>query len=339
MKIVPLLLACSIALSAHAQDPETFAANLRAGESINGFPNWAERVILEWMNRARVDPQKEMTACGSACGDAACYKPTIPLVWSEGLNHSARFHSDEMAKQRYFGHDSKCALVRNISALYPVACDGSESCSCTQGAPTPWAVRVTFFGEGPFGEIIAGASEPNAAFYLWLYEPSAGNACGFGVGNGHRFLILGSSTAVGVGATGYAVADFGSGPQPYKIPSAAHFPRHADSVALWANWYDSAAPKSANAVVDGKCTAMSLQRGTPQNGAWTANATGVGSGCHRYYFSFIDSTGAEVRYPATGSLGIGDSSCDDWNATRVTGKCSTSSTPGRPSKRRAVKRR
>jgi hypothetical protein len=80
---------------------------------------------------------------------------------------------------------------------------------------------------------------------------------------------------------------------------------------------------------------MSLQRGTPQNGAWSVNANGVGSGCHRYYFSFIDATGAEVTYPATGSLGIGDGSCEDWNATRVTAKCSTTSAPA---KRRAVKR-
>ncbi|HSP15194.1 MAG TPA: CAP domain-containing protein [Thermoanaerobaculia bacterium] len=343
VKIVPLLLVCSIALSAHAQDPRTFANNLRAGESINGFPNWAERVILEWMNRARVDPQKELATCGSACAEAACYKPSAPLVWNEALNHSARFHSDEMAKQHFFAHDSKCQLVRNIAALYPVACDGSESCSCTEGLPTAWTTRVAMFGNGPSGEIIAGASEPNAAFYLWLYEPSASPSCGFGTGNGHRYLILGPGSAVGVGVTGNAVGDFGGGDPPYKIPSAAHYPKQADSVALWANWYDSAAPKSANAVVDGKCSSMSLQRGTPQNGAWSATATGVGSGCHRYYFSFIDSTGAEVTYPATGSLGIGGASCDDWNSTRLTAKCGTSSTPPPPpppqtTKRRAVKR-
>ncbi|HEY3056435.1 MAG TPA: hypothetical protein VGK31_10955, partial [Thermoanaerobaculia bacterium] len=67
MRIVHILLVCTIALPAHAQDMESFAANLRAGESINGFPNWAERVLLEWMNRARVDPQKELAACGAAC--------------------------------------------------------------------------------------------------------------------------------------------------------------------------------------------------------------------------------------------------------------------------------
>ena len=125
-----LLVVCvAVSLQAQNVDPQTFATNLRAGESINGFPNWAERVILEWMNRARVDPQVEMRACGSACGDAACYRPTTPLVWDENLNHSARFHSDEMAKQHYFGHDSQCDIVNNIRNLYPTACDGSASCA------------------------------------------------------------------------------------------------------------------------------------------------------------------------------------------------------------------
>src|SRR5438874_7749881 len=89
------------------------------GEAVNGFPNWEERVMHEWTNRARCDPQVEMTACGSACGDGACYTPQPPVPWSEGLNHSARFHSDEMAAQSYFAHDSMCTLVSNIDTIYP----------------------------------------------------------------------------------------------------------------------------------------------------------------------------------------------------------------------------
>lgn len=338
MKIlVRVLLVCSVAFSVQAQDVQTFAANLRAGESINGFPNWAERVMLEWMNRARVDPQKELAACGAACGEKSCYKPIAPLSWSGELNHSARFHADEMSKQGYMAHDSKCAIVSNIDALYPVACNGAASCACTSGTPTPWNGRVALFGAGASGEIIASTADPNVAFYLWLYENSATLTCGFSLGNGHRYLILASLGAVGVGASGTAVGDFGGGVQGYKIPSAAHYPKQDTSVTMWANWYDTAAPKAANAVVDGKCTSMSLQRGTAQNGAWSAAAGNVGSGCHRYYFSFIDSTGAEVSYPVTGSLGIGGASCDDWNSSRMTAKCSTSAAPV-AAKRRSVKR-
>src|SRR5947207_10680049 len=76
--------------------------------SAQTFPNWSERVILEWINRARVDPQVEMAACGAACSEHACYSAIAPLMWIEQLNRSARFHAAEMAKQQYFGHDSKC---------------------------------------------------------------------------------------------------------------------------------------------------------------------------------------------------------------------------------------
>lgn len=337
MKYVRALLVCLVALSAFAQDPRTFATSLRVGESIGGFPNWSERVMLEWMNRARVDPQFEMKACGSACGDAACYKPVAPLTWDEQLNHSARFHADEMAKQHYFAHDSQCAIVSNINALYPVACDGAASCACGSGAPTGWTTRIALFGGGGSGEIIASTAEPNTAFYLWLYE-AAPATCSFGA-NGHRWLIFNSTGAVGMGASGNAVGDFGGLAVPYKIPSAAHYPRQAATVALWANWYDTAAPKAANAVVDGKCSSMTLQRGSQQNGAWSVNASGVGSGCHRYYFSFIDSSGTEVTYPSTGSLGIGDSSCDDWNATRAAAKCASGSPATPPPDPRHARRR
>src|ERR1700737_1282043 len=125
-----------IAFAAAVADAQTvdLAAQLRAGESINGFPNWAERVVLEWMNRARVDPQIEMANCGAACSDRGCYSASAPLLWSEPLNHSARYHAGEMANQRYFGHDSQCTVVPNINSLFPAGCDGAASCGCVGGA-------------------------------------------------------------------------------------------------------------------------------------------------------------------------------------------------------------
>src|SRR5712691_6128587 len=233
------------ALTANAQTTD-LALQLRAGESVNGFPNWGERLILEWMNRARVDPQAELANCGAACSERACYMAMPPLLWSEALNHSARYHASEMAKQQYFGHDSKCTIVPNINSLYPTACDGSASCGCLGGAATcatggctAWSTRVGLFGGSPFGEIIAGTGDPNYAFYLWLYEPSDGSPCAFGAQNGHRYLILASTGAVGVGVTTKAAGDFGAGGVAYKIPSAAHYPQQGASVELWANWYDA----------------------------------------------------------------------------------------------------
>ena len=94
------------------------------------------------------------------------------------------------------------------------------------------------------------------------------------------------------------------------------------------------APRSAAAIVDGHCVSLSLKRGTPQNGAWSATVSNVGSGCHRYYFSFIDSTGAEVTYPATGSLGIG---CADWDTSRIQASCSGAMPPPAIGRRRSAR--
>jgi hypothetical protein len=324
------------------------ASDARAGEAVNGFPNWEERVLHEWINRARVDPGVEMQKCGSACLEAACYAPVAPLGWGEALNHSARYHAVEMMKQNYFDHDSKCTVASNIGQLYPAGCDGSASCGCVGGSVkcgpngcTSWSSRVGMFGASPFGEVISSAKDPNISFYLWLYEGSLSASCGFTTFNAHRYIIFTAGGSVGLGVSDYSVGDFGSGDAPYRIPSGSHYPKQAQSVELWANWYDSKAPKSATAVVDGNCLTMSLKRGSQTNGAWTATANNVATGCHRYYFSFVDSTGATVTYPATGSLAIGNGpSCADWDTSRINSTCGNPVTPPpstKPSRRRSVR--
>jgi uncharacterized protein YkwD len=315
---------CRVACVVVAVTVALDAGRARAiGESVNGFPSWAERVIHEWINRARVDPQLEMDACGSPCVERACYAVMPPLSWSEALNRAARFHSDEMVRQGYFAHNSACTLVANINSLYPASCNGSASCACVGGTKacspscTGFAQRVQLFGASPSGEIIASPSNPNQAFYLWLYEPGDTMSCQFTSANGHRWLILKSTGAVGAGVAGYSTGDFGAGGVPAKIPSGAHYPQQAASVEAWANWYDSAAPTAASINVGGACTAMTLRRGTATNGAWAATLTGLGTGCHRYYFSFRDAAGTTVTYPTTGSLAIGSGAgCPDWDSTR-----------------------
>ena len=303
------------------------------GEGKNGFPNWSERVVHEWMNRARVEPAIEMQKCGAACGDSACFTPVAQLAYAEALNHSARFHSDEMAKQGYFAHDSACTLVANINMLYPATCDGSASCACVggmkacSGACTSWSSRVQLFGTSTSGEIIASGSDPDGAFYQWLFESypttQSGSTCHYDQGpptNGHRWNILKSMGTVGVGVSltnGSAVGDFGGGGGASKIQSGSHYPRAGASVDVWVNFSDTAAPKQALVNVDGSCTQLTRARGTDTNGAWTAKIAGVATGCHRYYFAFEDSTGTQVLYPSTGSLGIGPAaSCADWDPNR-----------------------
>ena len=295
------------------------------GESVDGFPKWAERVLHEWMNRARCDPQVEMQACGASCPEGACYTPIAPLSWDERLNRAARFHADEMALQNYFAHNSICTLVANIDALYDASCNGAAACACVGGAVgcsptcTGWSQRVGLFGASAAGEIISSYADPSSAFYQWLFESYTKSTCAYDQGpptNGHRWNILKAGPAVGVGVRDESVGDFGGSATAYAIPSASHYPRQAASVEAWANWYDAAAPSKALVDVDGSCQAMTLTRGSPTNGAYRANVTGVGSGCHRYFFLFADDNGAPVRYPSTGSLGIGpDGSCADWDAS------------------------
>ena len=311
------------------------------GEAVDGFPNWQERVLHQWTNRARVDPQLEMNACGANCVEGACYGIRPPLAWSEALNRAARFHSDAMARQGFFSHTSACTLVSNIDSLYPGSCDGSASCACVGGTRTcsptctDFAARVRLFGAQPSGEIIASPIDPNSAFYLWLYEPGDTTQCQFTSRNGHRWLLLSATGAVGMGVaspSGPSTGDFGSGSAPAKIPSGSHYPRQAASVEAWTNWYDTAGPSSASINVDGVCTPMTLRRGSATNGAWSATLSGVGSGCRRYYFSFRDAGGATVTYPTSGSLAIGSGTgCPDWDSSRpaecAAGPTSPSPTP------------
>ena len=323
-----LLLAAAVA-------PGAFAT----GEAINGFPNWSERVLHEWTNRARSDPQVEMIACGANCGDAACYSPTAPLLWSENLNHSSRFHADNMTKLNFQGGNSICAIAPDIGSTYPDSCDGSVGCACQGGVAncslgcTNFAERISLFGASGFGENIAGAADqdPDAAFKLWMYlnfpthmEGGSCQAVFSEPTNAYRWQILKNTGLVGFGmpvATAEAVIDFGSGTGSAKIPSGAHFPRQATSVDAWVNWFDAAGPSVANIDVDGVCSNMTLDRGSATNGSWHATVSGAGSGCHRYFFAFKDGNGAEVVYPTTGSLTIGDGgvSCPDWSTVSPRG--------------------
>jgi MYXO-CTERM domain-containing protein len=325
LRAVPLLAGLAAVLLCAAPAEATGEADAQ------GFPSWAERVVHQWMNRARADPAAELASC-AGCGDRACYPPVAPLAYDNRLNRAARFHSDEMLKQGYLSHDSACNLVSTIGQLYPGSCDGAASCACVGGVQTcagpctDFATRVSLFGVSAGSEIIAGLTDPNDAFYQWLHETYPLAQCGYDPGpptNGHRHGVLASMGAVGVGVTGPAVADFsfGGGVVPARVPSGAHHPRQAATVEAWASWYDTLGPGSAHVVVDGVCTAMALTRGTASNGAWMATVSGVATGCHRYFFLFKTAAGAEVPHPTTGSFGIGPVGCADWDATRHAGDC------------------
>jgi len=335
---IVLLLASVSVLSARAW------AN---GETVNGYPNWSERVLLEWINRARSDPQADLAACPSgACIDntGGCYTPQPPRVLNSNIAHSGRFHSDEMAHDNFFDHWSECNVVSGIASTYlaqPQQCNGTASCACTGGVRnlgqfngTDPHARMGLFGggAGSWGEIIAeDGAGPNDTFYLFLYEQAYSSSCADVSNpnppyqtNGHRWLILTSqygSVSAGPGVSGaYSTVDFDDeAASAVKIPSGTHYPHQAATVDAWVNWHDTAGPSMHKIDVDGVCTDMTLARGTQTNGAWHLSISGVGSGCHRYMFFFKDSVGNTVQYPTTGSLAIGNggASCPDWSSTTV----------------------
>lgn len=309
------------------------------GEAVDGFPNWSERVLLEWINRARVDPQAELAGCTAQnCPERACYSAQAPRMWNADVAHSARFHSDEMRRNGYFDHWSECSVVPTIAAPYlasPQQCDGSAACACSEQAIShalgtgtgPFARMALFGGDvGSVGEIIASTSAgPDSTFYLWLYEHSSVSACTYSSisptdSNGHRWLILTSqygSQSAGPGVSGaLSTVDFeDADPVVAKIPSGSHYPQQAPSVQAWVNWHDATGPSVHQIDVDGACTDMTLARGSQANGAWQATISGVGSGCHRYVFAFKDSAGRQVLYPTTGSLAIGSGAqCRDYSS-------------------------
>lgn len=295
---------------------------LADGEGLQGFPSWEERVHHQLLNRARVDPTVELAAC-TECADAACYTPQPPLRYDLDLGHAARFHADEMTHQGFADHPSICTLVDDIAALYPDACDGSAACACVGGqigcmpTCTDAADRTKRWNDSWSGEVIASGADPEEAFYAWLHQPTADEACAATDANADRWLLLGAQGSVGFGVAGHHVGEFGDGGAGSPIASGVHWPRQSATVQAWANWSAPAAPLVAELNLEGTCQPLALERGAADNGAYKALLIGVGGGCHRYYFHFVDADENEYTYPSTGTLGIGaEDKCSIWAPNR-----------------------
>jgi hypothetical protein len=226
-----------------------------------------------------------------------------------------------MQRRGFFTHESRCRLAADIDARYPHACDGSESCACAGRGPMRWSERLKLFAVArPSGEVQAEhRSDPDSTFRYLLYEPTSSPRCVSGAENGHRWNLLKLTGTVGFGVNStHTVGDFSRSPGPGRpVPSGAHYPRQADTASFWASWSAAAAPSAAFVNVDGACTALTLARGGPTNGAWSTRLGGLGRGCHRYFFLFRDASGAETTHPERGSFGIGpEATCSDWDESQ-----------------------
>ena len=90
--VLLLLAACAKAPDG-APDAQSEQQSALDGVPTNGFPSWAERTVLVLSNRARADPQTELTCDAGQCPDKPCYLPMAPLVYDYNLNRSTRLHS------------------------------------------------------------------------------------------------------------------------------------------------------------------------------------------------------------------------------------------------------
>jgi len=293
------------------------------GEPTDGFPDWAERVVHVWTNRARADPATELASC-SACAEADCYGPRDPVVWDHNLGRAARFHSANLNLAGCgLQHDSPCTVVADISDQYvPGPCDGAPSCACSGGSAncgstgTTWSTRIGYFGTGANAENIArGGGNPLSTFYMWLYESDSNPACGWRMANGHRANILGGARSMGVGRDGSTYTqDFGGGTVPTGVIAGVHYPQTGADIEFHANWFDAQGPLTARVSIEGTCHSMALERGVETNGAYLASVTGLDGSCVRYVFHFTDSTGTDVFHPSTGGYTI--NCAEDWDPAR-----------------------
>ncbi|MBN2358573.1 MAG: hypothetical protein JXR83_03910, partial [Deltaproteobacteria bacterium] len=301
------------------------------GEPNGTFPCWKERVIHVWSNRARSAPHDELLTCPPGrVAEIECWPDGTavpPLAWSYNLSRSARFHSAHLLQAECFQHDSPCPLFGDISSRFDpgTECPTAEiPCSCSTGAAscnspdaaanTYWATRVGYFGTSPRAENIAGGnSDPIASFRQWICEDTANSACGYhGNGdNGHRVSILNSAfERLGVGY--YTLPkfyrhiwtqDFGDGTVPTGIVSGVHYPQTGVDLEFRANWNFATAPQTKQVNIEGTCYPMTLERGESANNAtYLATVSLPSASCSRYVFHFIDSSGADVFYPSSGSL-------------------------------------
>lgn len=315
-----LLLIAAVALSGCVpSEPPLRVTQQAVGEPVDGFPSYEERVAWVWANRARQDPAAELADCDQ-CADKACYTPNPPLTWSHELGRAARFHSDSLVNNGLgIQHDSPCDVVADISQKYkPGTCNGEASCACEGGTlgcagQCPrFDARLRLFGAFAAAENVHSTGNPQSAIFGFTHEPYDVSTCGYGYDsmnrpNGHRFNVInsGGSVGIGIGENGRILTmDFGGpGEPPSKLVSGVHTPKEGPQLEFHANWYDDAGPTTALVNVEGECTAMTLDRGTPENGAFLATAS-VPSGCARYRFEFTDASGATVYFPSSGSFGI-----------------------------------
>jgi hypothetical protein len=318
-----------VASNAGASGEAVAVTRQAIGEQQNGFPSPWERATFMAANRARSDP-------ATVKGAASTVFPAVkPLVLEYPLEQSSRFHAVNLDDAGVtLMHTSPCTLNTDVATS---GCTGAVSCACATPVPAMCAgcasdagptnmcgtqafTRIRYFYPAGNAEVAAaGYRDPWSLMDGWVDEAAGAD--------GHR-RIIDSVESTGLGASDESVAGFGhaGGPvgcfqgmfdvgdfgptttAPPTIASAAPNPISATAAAtftIYATWADpGGAPADINAVVDGTCTPMTLELGTPTLNATYMAAVPLTAGCHSVFIVGDTSTGTRATYPTTTAFTI-----------------------------------
>jgi hypothetical protein len=298
--LICLLLAAPLSA---ADDGEARAAQ-PLGEPQDGYPSYAERVVLYLTNRARTEPD--------AFNPDEPYDPTPPLQYDKPLSEAARWQAQHIIEGSCWceDHSSCCELTEDAQGN--VACtDQPTGCGVTSSTE-----RVSLWSPRYSGENAAlGQQSAEQAVDGWIHS------------SGHWQNINSGHTLLGVGRfqTGW-VQDFGRGGTPPVAADGIHM-RSGQQHTFGTTYYQpgSGGPQSALVIVDGRCHELDLAYGTPELGAFETTLS-LASGCHRYYFHITDGDGAFHTYPDAGSFAVslGSDNCPFYSTNRPADTCSPS---------------
>lgn len=244
------------------------------GVPVDGYPSAEERALVLWTNAARVAPEefeRDYAQAYHPCTlddfESSERRAKDPLYIDLALTEVARFHSNDMAENGCFQHES---------------CDGTDT----------WSRIGRYYDESSYlGEnIVMGTSDPYyAVFQMWMCS------------DGHRANIMnGDYNEMGGGIRGsYMTQDFAAGTLAEGSPPV----RVAAEVGgtFYADWGDSGAPSRLEVVVDGHATPLELELGEDERGVYAAEP-GVEGECTPWHVAWETRDGESGAFPAAGSF-------------------------------------
>ncbi|EFA83743.1 hypothetical protein PPL_02810 [Heterostelium album PN500] len=284
------------------------------GESSSGHPNWQEREAHMILNSVRIANYFPFTLPSNVMSNEK-YPAVDPVYYDDKMNKLSKLHSDDMAMNGCFQHDS---------------CNGTGIMQRVFANLDPKCLRA--FAEN----IAAGYSSGLDIINYWICEKTlTGKECyPDGTKDGHRVALMSSKyntvgTSRVVNDTSrfktYWTQDFElngcNKVPPSPIPSGSHTFVN-NKLRYLAAWSSTAAPTSVKIhlnqrlLSDEKQYQLSLHLGSASKGIYMYEPDTYNE-CQSYFFTFTTADGTTYRYPTSGFLKTvtsATSKCDAWTS-------------------------